>query len=462
MSIAEESRHKCLIYEGHPSEQLPIIVPLLQQGLAEGRRCVYLGDPETIVMVRDDVKAKGVDVAFETARGALVFSSDRSHLEGGGFDPKSMVAMLRDLIDEAVKDGFTGLCATGDMRWELGTDANFERLQEYEALLEKVFHEKPLMGICQYHRYTVPSQALHDALTTHRSVWVGNSLRRDNHFYIPPEILLKEGADRERLGDWAYQQIRRVMKAEEQRDKTLAELEKTNRELEQRVKQRTADLEAFSYSVSHDLRAPLRAISGYSQIIQEDHADGLTDDGKAAFARVRDASQRMSLLIDALLELFRLTHRDVAVTTVDLSREARGIVQELQAADPARSVEVLVADGAVAEGDARLLRAVLTNLLGNAWKFTAGRPDARIEFGVEENASGRVFHVRDNGAGFDMAYQDKLFKVFQRLHSEKAFPGTGIGLATVQRILGKHGGRIWAESAPGRGAAFYFTVPGFR
>ncbi|MBI3549260.1 MAG: MEDS domain-containing protein [Elusimicrobia bacterium] len=458
MQLAEDSRHKCLIYEGHPSEQLPIIVPLIQDGLAEGRRCLYLGDPETVRMVRDAAETKGVDVERQVARGALVFSSDRSHLAGGGFDPKGMVALLRGLVDAAVKDGFTGLCATGDMRWELGTDANFERLQEYEALLEQVFRDLPLMGICQYHRDTVPAQALQDALTTHRSVWVGSSLRRDNVFYIPPEILLKEGADRERLGDWVYQQIRRVMKAEEQRDKTLAELEKTNRDLELRVKQRTADLEAFSYSVSHDLRAPLRAINGFTEIIEKEHAGALSDDGKAAFARVRNASGRMSRLIDGLLELFRLTSHELSVAPVDLSREARTIVEDLRAADPGRCVEVQIVDGAAAQGDAPLLIAVLTNLLGNAWKFTAGRPDARIEFGMQESPEGRVFYVRDNGAGFDMAYQDKLFKVFQRLHTETEFPGTGIGLATAKRIVSRHGGRIWAEASPGKGATFYFTV----
>lgn len=462
MEIAEASRHKCLIYEGHPSEQLPVIVPLLQQGLAEGRRCVYLGDPQTVAMVRGALEEKGVDVAREIGRSALVFSSDRGHLDGGGFDPEAMVALLLGLIDDALKAGFTGLCATGDMRWELGSDANFERLREYEILLEKVFRDKPLTGICQYHRDSVPAHALHDALTTHRSVWVGNSLRRDNIFYIPPEILLKEGADRERLGDWVYQQIRRIMKAEEQRDKSMAELEKTNVELERRVTERTADLEAFSYSVSHDLRAPLRAIDGFTALIQEDHAAALPADAKTAFARVRGATQRMSRLIDALLNLFRLTHCAMTTTVVDLSREARGIVSELQGADPARVVEVRVADGMSAEGDVRLLGAALANLLGNAWKFTAGRPDARVEFGAEESAAGRVFFVRDNGAGFDMAGQDKLFKAFQRLHSVEEYPGIGIGLATVQRILARHGGRIWCEAAPGKGATFYFTVPGPR
>src|SRR5687768_12690111 len=217
--VSEVSRHKCLIYDGHPSEQLPVIVPLLQEGLRRSQRCLYLGDGETVSMVDAALKDKGVDTEREARRGALVYSSDRSHLKGG-FDPRAMVGMLRGLIDEAVRDGFQGLCATGDMMWELGSESNFDRLQEYEALLEQVFHEKPLMGICQYRRDTVPPRAIREALLTHRSVYVGAHLNRDNLFYMPPELLLPN-ADvrlREAQGEWMCQQITRVLQAEHKRD----------------------------------------------------------------------------------------------------------------------------------------------------------------------------------------------------------------------------------------------------
>ena len=176
----EVSRHKCLIYDGHPSEQLPVVVPLLRDGLEHHWRCLYLGDPEMVRMVDSALGADGIDTASATGRGALIFSSDRSHLAGGGFDPELMIDGLRALIDRAVHDGYEGLCATGDMRWELGDDQNLDRLLEYEARLEQVFRDMPLRGICQYHRDVLPPQAVNDALLTHRSTYMGAALNQDN------------------------------------------------------------------------------------------------------------------------------------------------------------------------------------------------------------------------------------------------------------------------------------------
>jgi PAS domain S-box-containing protein len=235
-------------------------------------------------------------------------------------------------------------------------------------------------------------------------------------------------------------------------------------ELEQRVTERTAELaavnkelEAFAYSVSHDLRAPLRSIDGFSQAILEDYYDKLDADGQDFLRRVRAASQRMSQLIDDLLDLSRLSRGEMHREAVDLSALARQIAQEYQAQDPARRVEWVIADAVTAYGDVRLLRVMLENLIGNAWKFTSGQPAARIEFGYTETDGQLTYFVKDNGAGFDMAYADKLFGAFQRLHTDAEFEGTGIGLATVQRIVHRHGGRVWATSIVGQGATFYFT-----
>jgi signal transduction histidine kinase len=236
--------------------------------------------------------------------------------------------------------------------------------------------------------------------------------------------------------------------------------------LEARVAERTAELaaanqelEAFSYSVSHDLRAPLRSLDGFSQILLEDYADVLDAEGLGSLQRIRGAAQRMAGLIDALLSLSRLTRTDLQWDTVELSAMARAIAADLQRQEPTRQAVFTIADGLTATGDARLLRIVLENLLGNAWKFTARQPVARIAFGALAPPDGPpVFVVRDNGVGFDMAYAGKLFGAFQRLHHRREFPGTGIGLATVQRIVHRHGGRIWAEGAVGQGAAFYFTL----
>lgn len=218
------------------------------------------------------------------------------------------------------------------------------------------------------------------------------------------------------------------------------------------------ELESFSYSVAHDLRAPLRGIDGFSLVLLEDHAEHLDEEGRRCLGRVRESAQQMAQLIDSLLSLARVTRSDIRREHVDLSALGRAIAERFKTAQPERAVELCVAKGLVCDGDERLLAIALDNLLGNAWKFTRHRALARIELGREPGPRGDVFFVRDNGAGFDMTYASKLFGVFQRLHSTTEFEGTGIGLATVQRIVARHGGRIWAEGAPDAGATFRFTL----
>jgi light-regulated signal transduction histidine kinase (bacteriophytochrome) len=236
-----------------------------------------------------------------------------------------------------------------------------------------------------------------------------------------------------------------------------ADLEQKHRDLEA-VNQ---ELAAFSYSVSHDLRAPLRSIDGFSQLL-EDYAEGLDERGKRYLRHIRESARDMGELIDGLLALSGVTRSELRREVVDLSRLAQDIAVSLQHRDSGltRQVEFQFEQGLSAEGDARLLRNVLDNLLGNAWKFTRKRPDARIEVGTSRQGDGPAFFVRDNGAGFDMAYASKLFGTFQRLHAAAEFEGHGIGLATVQRIVHRHGGRIWAEGQVGVGATFYFTLGG--
>ncbi|HWP23599.1 MAG TPA: cache domain-containing protein [Candidatus Binatia bacterium] len=218
------------------------------------------------------------------------------------------------------------------------------------------------------------------------------------------------------------------------------------------------ELESFSYSVSHDLRAPLRSIDGFSQALVEDYANQLDGEAKNYLDRICVATRRMAQLIDDLLNLSRVTRSPLKVEPVDLSALVRAIAAELQAREPARRVEMAIGDGIAATGDRRLLRVALENLVGNAWKFTAKRDGAKIEFGIADNGTSRAYFVRDNGAGFDMAYSNKLFGAFQRLHSAAEFDGTGIGLATVQRIIHRHNGQVWAEGKVDQGATFYFTL----
>lgn len=248
-------------------------------------------------------------------------------------------------------------------------------------------------------------------------------------------------------------------------EQAKAELENYKDHLESLVAERTRELEAvnkeleaFSYSVSHDLRAPLRAMDGFSRAVLEDYTDKLDEEGKDYLQRIRAAAQRMGALIDDLLKLSRVTRADLKKGPTDLSALASDCIAALREAEPHRKVEVVITPGLIVEADSQLMRAAIDNLLRNAWKFTRKTANARIEFGSLDGPDGKTYYVRDNGVGFDPTYADKLFGPFQRLHSSEEFEGSGIGLATVARIIHKHGGRVWAEGKPGAGATFYFTL----
>jgi signal transduction histidine kinase len=268
-------------------------------------------------------------------------------------------------------------------------------------------------------------------------------------------------------------------RAEEAQKQAEKEIIKINQELEQRVTARTAELEAlnreleaFSYTVSHDLKTPLRSIRGFAQAIAEDYSDKLDDAGRDYLRRLTSAGGRMTQLIDAMLSISRLTRRELMGKSVNLSSAAEVIAHDLKTNEPNREVEFLIAKGVKAHGDSGMLEIALRNLFDNAWKFTGKHTSARIEFGAIEcgvrntecgtipnSETGKtVYFVSDDGSGFSMQYADKLFQPFRRLHSESEFPGLGIGLATVSKIINKHGGKIWAEAEPEKGATFYFTL----
>ncbi len=243
------------------------------------------------------------------------------------------------------------------------------------------------------------------------------------------------------------------------------EVRRLNDELEMRVRERTAELEvstreldAFAYSVSHDLRAPLRSVEGFSQILLEDYGAVLAQEARQYLGRIQANVARMAQMIDDLLDLSRATRRELRRAPTDISTLAREVAAELRDGDPDRVLDIVIPDGLVGQGDAHLIRLVLQNLLGNSWKFTVHRPDAMIRLSRHQWDGVDVFAVQDNGAGFDMRYAHKLFDPFQRLHSATDFEGTGIGLAIVHRIVTRHGGQICAESAPGQGATFRFSL----
>ncbi len=252
--------------------------------------------------------------------------------------------------------------------------------------------------------------------------------------------------------------LRRQTQLLAESEQAALELAETRAELVRDLEHKNRELESFSYAVSHDLRAPLRRIDNFSRAILESQADKLDEPGRRYLDRVREASQQMAQLIDDVLHLSRVTRAELREQDVDLSSLAQLILNRLRESEPARKVDVKIRPGVVVTGDGQLLRIALENLFENAWKFTSKQPESRIEFGVTQASGEPTYFVRDNGAGFNMTYVDRLFGPFQRLHAQGEFPGSGIGLATVQRIIHRNGGRVWAEGLVGQGATFQFTL----
>jgi signal transduction histidine kinase len=471
--------HFCSIYE-NPEEHYAVAIPFMRMGLDRGEKCIYIADDGTFGAVREAMQSEGIDVDRATESNALVLATkEQAYLERGSFNPDWMFTFWKEATDSAMSEGFSALRVTGETEWVVRGGRGLERWMEYESRLTHALSENNCSALCQYNRHCFPPELILDVIRTHPVVIYRGTVCR-NLYYVPAdeflgtnqperevERLLTNIREREHVERALREQLTERRRAEQavrrSRDhlemkvnERTAELVKTNDDL-QAVNR---ELETFSYSVSHDLRAPLRHIAGFAELLQR-HSDRVLDDeGRHQITKILDAANRMECLVDDLLAFSRIGRAETQKTTINLEELVKSVVAEIAPDMQCRNIAWRIGPLPMCYGDPSLLRLVFSNLVSNAVKFTRTREQAQIEIGwLNRSGDEVVVFVRDNGVGFDMKYKDKLFGVFQRLHSREAFEGTGIGLATVQRIVHRHGGQVWAEGSIDHGATFYVALP---
>jgi signal transduction histidine kinase len=444
--------HLCMVYET-PEEQIAAITPFLRDGLKRKELCAYIADEEVLEAISSRLSRDGLDVGKEREAGSLLLMTKReAYLRGGCFDPCGMISYLSETQQQSLNRGYRGFRVAGQMSWALGQDPGSDRLIEYEALLNHFFPESKSMAICQYDRTRFSPEVIYNVLRTHPIAIIGDRVCT-NIYYEPPELIL-ENASLEHRVKWMLMQLQRAHDAEQK-------IRNWNHKLEEQVRQRTASLkesrdqlEAFAYSVSHDLRAPLRAMQGLSGILVDDYGPKLDQEGLGYLQMIANSAERMDKLISDLLEYSRIGQSELRLEEVNLEVPLRraltgmnNVAADLRLPESYPSVW----------GANPLLEQVFRNLLSNAIKVVP--PGVRPKVSVEwEETRGRIrVWVRDNGIGIPESEIPKLFKLFYRVQAGD-YPGTGAGLALVQRAVERMGGEVGVESQAGTGSAFWFEL----
>jgi signal transduction histidine kinase len=471
--------HFCSIYE-NPEEHYAVAIPFMRMGLDRGEKCIYIADDGTVSEVRQLMHSEGIDVERATACNALVVATkEQTYLKQGSFDPDWMFTFWNEATQSAMSEGFSALRVTGETEWVVRGARGLERWMEYESRLTHALSENNCSALCQYNRRRFPPEVILDVIRTHPVVVYRGTVCR-NLYYVPADEFLGTNEAEREVGRLLTnirerEDVERALREQlTERERAEEALRQSHDELEMKVKERTTELrktnhdlqsvnkelEAFAYSVSHDLRAPLRHISGFTELLQK-HAEAVLDEeSRGHITMILGAANRMGSLVDDLLAFSRLSRAETQRRTIDLEQLVKSVVSEIAPDTQGRNIAWHIGTLPVCYGDPSMLRMVFANLVSNAVKFTRSRARAEIEIdSLNHPPDGLVVFVKDNGVGFDMKYKNKLFGVFQRLHSQKAFEGTGIGLATVQRIIHRHGGQVWAEGSVNQGATFYVALP---
>ena len=470
--------HLCSLYDTQ-EEQFAVAIPFMQLGLAANQKCVYIADPHDLESARQAMLASGIDVDGAVRTGALTLTTKaETYLRNGSFDPDWMFTFWQEAAQQAKREGFSALRGTGETEWVLRGGPGLERWREYESRLTDTLAETDCLALCQYNWRICPPELILDIIRTHPIV-VNRGVVCRNFYYVPPHEFLHESQparevqrllsnirEREQMDIALRQQQRALQQAHDQLElrvlERTREIQELNEELGQRVaalSEMNEELEAFTYSVSHDLRAPLHHIDGFSQVLTEEFGDSMSPAAAHYLVRIREGATRMGQLVDGLLQLSRVGRQQIRKQAADLKVLIREAISELEPETSGRRIEWKIGPLPVVDCDQVLMRQIFINLLSNAIKFTRQRSPAVIQVDQTHRDGWHVISVRDNGVGFNMKSAGKLFTPFRRLHHQDDFEGLGLGLATVQRIIRRHGGEIRAEAEPDRGATFSFTLP---